>query len=111
MGIIVAYAYFEAFNKDIMRVLDNTSSYERYNILSNLGINNDLNKLNNTLGIDVETHYSNWKSLIEGYVLRNMIVHSNGRFDQNFMNQLTNLNPLLVDEINNIEILNGYNSG
>lgn len=102
MGIIVAYTYFEAYNKDIMRVLDNTSDYERYNILSNLGKNKDLKKLNDTLNIDVESQYSNWNYLLEGYIFRNMIVHNNGKFDDNFINQLTNLNPLLVNKINNI---------
>lgn len=104
MGIIVAYAYFEAFNKDMMRVLDNTSDYERYNILSSLGRRNeDLRKLNNTLNIDLEVQYSNWKSLIQGYVLRNMVVHDNGRFDKESINKLFNLNALDLDDIENIK--------
>ncbi len=103
MGIIVSYAYFEAFNKDIMRVLDNTSDYERYNILSSLGKNDDVKKLNHTLEIDVKTQYSNWNSLIGGYVLRNMIVHNNGEFDGNFINQMSKIKPLVGEKINSTE--------
>ena len=100
MGIIVAYAYFEAYNKDMMRVLDNTSDYERYNILSSLGNNKDIEKINDKLEIDVKTQYSNWNSLIEGYILRNMIVHSNGEFDKDFICQMSKINTLVVDKIN-----------
>lgn len=104
IGIIIAYVYFEAFNKDMMRVFDNTSNYERYNILSNLGRKNeDLKKLNDTLMINVEVQYSNWKSLIEGYILRNMIVHNNGRFDKKTINKLFNLKALDLDDVENIK--------
>ncbi len=106
IGIIIAYVYFEAFNKDMMRVFDNTSNYERYNILSNLGRKNeDLKKLNDTLMINIEVQYSNWKSLIEGYILRNMIVHNNGRFDKKTINKLFNLKALDLDDINKIKNL------
>jgi len=100
MGIIVAYAYFEAYNKDMMRVLDNTSDYERYNILSSLGNNKDIEKINDKLEIDVKTQYSNWNSLIEGYIMRNMIVHSNGEFDKDFIRKMSKINTLVVDKIN-----------
>ena len=100
MGIIVAYAYFEAFYKDMMRVLDNTSDYERYNILSSSGNNKDIEKLNDKLEIDIKTQYSNWNSLIEGYILRNMIVHNNGEFDKNFISQMSKINLLVVKKIN-----------
>lgn len=87
-----------------MRVLDNTSDYKGYNILSNLGRKNeDLKKLNNTLNIDFEVQYSNWNSLKQGYVLRNMVVHNNGRFDKKSINKLFNLKALDLDDIENIK--------
>jgi len=103
IGIIVTYTYFEAFNKDMMRVLDNTSDYEKYNILSNLGKNEDLKMLNKTLNIDFEEQYSNWKSLKQGYLIRNMIVHDNGRFDKKSINKLYNLNALNREDIRDIK--------
>lgn len=105
IGIIVAYVYFEAFNKDMMKVLDNTSSYERFNILLSYGKNKYLPKFNKTFDIELEEQFVQWKSLIEGYAIRNMIVHNNGRIDEKFSNEMLISNGLTTEDIDEIKNL------
>jgi len=100
MGVIIAYVYFEAFNKDIMSVFDSTDNYEYFNILSKDKKKRDIKKLNDTLNINVEEQFSKWKFLKQGYILRNTIVHNNGEITENFINEMSNLNNPIVEDIN-----------
>ena len=99
MGIIITFVYFEAFNKDIMRVLTSTENYERFNILSKDKKKRDIKKLNNTLNINLEDQFFQWESLKDGYDLRNIIVHDNGRLDKKFTNEVNLPNGLTIEDI------------
>ena len=103
MGIIIAFVYFEAFNKDIMSVFDSTENYERYNILSKDKKKRDIKKLNDTLNINLEDQFFQWKSLKDGYDLRNIIVHNNGRIDEKFTNEVLIPNGLTIEDIREIK--------
>lgn len=105
MGIIIAFVYFEAFNKDIMSIFDSTSDHEYYNILSSDKKKKNIKKLNDTLNINLEEQYSQWKSLKVGYYLRNRIVHNNGKIDQKFINKVNNLNDLNMEDMSEIKNL------
>jgi len=105
VGIIVAYAYFEAFNKDIMSVFNSTENYEQFNILSKDKKKRDIKKLNDTLNINLEKQFFQWKSLKDGYALRNIIIHNNGRIDEKFTNEVLIPNGLTIEDIRDIKKL------
>lgn len=103
MGIIIAFVYIEAFNKDIMSVFNSTENYERFNILSKDKKKRDIKKLNDTLNINLEDQFFQWKSLKDGYDLRNIIVHNNGRIDKKFTNEVLIPNGLTIEDIREIK--------
>ncbi len=104
LGIIVAYVYLEAFIKDIMRVFNDTFNYENFNILVKKGKNKYLEELNNTFNINVKEQYSNWNSLIQGYALRNIIVHNNGKIDKKFLENFPSVKNKIkkIDDFKNL---------
>jgi hypothetical protein len=103
-GIIIAYVFFEAFIKDIMKILDNSVDTNFFNILSD---NPDsLHIFNGAFNNNLDEEFSQWKFLKYGYYVRNILVHNNGRINEKFINKCNNLynpdqefNNELIDKI------------
>lgn len=103
-GIIIAFVFFEAFIKDIIKILDNSVDTNFFNILSDNPRN--LRRFNEAFNNNLDEQFSQWKFLKYGYYVRNIIVHNNGKIDENFINKCNNLynpdqefNNELIDKI------------
>lgn len=92
MGIIVAFVFFEAFNNELINIIDELTDDEKYIARSVHNVEVNLKEeINEHLEISIETDFVYWEYLLYYHYLRHILVHRNGKVDDVFINKVKEL--------------------
>ncbi len=92
MGIIVAFVFFEAFNNELINIIDELPDDDKYKDRSVHNIKTHLrNEMNRLLRIKIETEFEYWEYLIYYHYLRQILVHRDGKIDEDYINKVKEL--------------------